>query len=153
MGDALAMALMKARNFQRADFAQFHPGGSLGQKLFTEVKKVMHQKNLPVIPPTTGMVDVINAMTKGKLGLVVIQEANKIVGVITDGDLRRVMEINQAQFFQLTANDFMSKNPIQIPANWKIREAEALMIDKKITSLLVVEKAQLVGIVQIYQVA
>ncbi len=153
MGDALAMALMKARNFQRADFAQFHPGGSLGQKLFTEVQEVMHQKNLPVVPPATGMVDLINTMTKGKLGLVVIQEVNKIVGIITDGDLRRVMKLKQAQFFQLTANDFMSKHPIQISANWKIKEAEALMVDKKITSLLVVEKEQLIGVVQIYQVA
>lgn len=153
MGDALAMALMKARNFQRADFAQFHPGGSLGRKLLTEVKTVMHQKNLPVIPPTTGIVNVINAMTKGKLGLVVIQEATKIIGIITDGDLRRVMKKKQAQFFQLTAIDFMTKNPMQIPPDCKITEAENLMIDKKITSLLVVAKEQLVGVVQIYQVA
>jgi len=153
MGDALAMALMKARNFQRADFAQFHPGGSLGRKLLTEVRAVMHQKNLPIIHPMTKMVDLINAMTKGKLGLVVIQEANKIVGIITDGDLRRVMKNKQTQFFQLTAKDFMTKNPMQIPSNCKIKTAEALMIDKKITSLLVVEKEQLVGVVQIYQVA
>lgn len=153
MGDALAMVLMKARNFQRADFAQFHPGGSLGRKLLTEVKTVMHHKKLPIILPTTGIVELINTMTKGKLGLVVIQEANKIIGIITDGDLRRVMKQKQAQFFQLTANDFMTKNPIQIPSDCKIKEAEALMIDKKITSLLVVEKEQLVGIVQIYQVA
>jgi len=153
MGDALAMALMRARNFQRADFAQFHPGGSLGRKLLTEVKTVMHQKNLPVIPPTTGMVDLINVMTKGKLGLVVIQEAHKIVGIITDGDLRRVMKKNQAQFFQLIARDFMTKNPMEIPPTWKINEAETLMIEKKITSLLVVDREQLVGVVQIYQVA
>lgn len=153
MGDAIAMALMKARNFQREDFAQFHPGGSLGRKLLTEVKAVMHQNNLPVVPPTTKMIELINAMTKGKLGLVVIQKSNKIVGIITDGDLRRVMKKKQAQFFQLTAIDIMSKNPIQIQSNWKIKEAEALMIDKKITSLLVVEKEQLIGVVQIYQVA
>lgn len=153
MGDALAMALMKARNFQREDFAQFHPGGSLGRRLLTEVKTVMHQKNLPVIPPSTQMVDLINAMTKGKLGLVVIQKAQKIVGIITDGDLRRVMKNKQAQFFQLKAKDFMTKNPMQIQVDCKIKEAEALMIDKKITSLLVVEKEQLVGVVQIYQVA
>ena len=153
MGDALAMALMKARNFKREDFAQFHPGGSLGRKLLTEVKTVMHQKRLPIIPPSTEMVDLINAMTKGKLGLVIIQEAQKTIGIITDGDLRRVMKKKQAHFFQLKANDFMTKNPIQIPSNCKIKEAEALMIDKKITSLLVMDQERLVGVVQIYQVA
>lgn len=153
MGDALAMALMKARGIQPADFAQFHPGGSLGKKLLTEVQTVMHQKNLPIIPPDTKMEHLINLMTKGKLGLVVIQEAKKIVGIITDGDLRRVMKKEQEHFFDLTAQDFMTQQPLSILPTTKLQEAEALMVDKKITSLLVVKEKELVGIVQIYQVA
>ena len=153
MGDALAMALMKARNFQRADFAQFHPGGSLGKKLLTEVKTVMHRKNLPIIPPATGMEALINTMTKGKLGLVVIQENQQIIGIITDGDLRRIMKQEQAQFFHLQAKDFMTRNPINIHPSTTIKKAEAIMVQHKITSLLVAEAGNLVGIVQIYQVA
>ena len=153
MGDALAMALMKARNFQRADFAQFHPGGSLGRQLLREVKTVMHRKNLPIIPPATGMEVVINSMTRGKLGLVVVQENQQIIGIITDGDLRRIMKQKQAQFFQLQAKDFMTKNPINIPPNTTIKEAEAIMVKHKITSLLVAETGNLVGVIQIYQVA
>lgn len=153
MGDALAMSLMKARNFQPEDFAQLHPGGSLGKKLLTEVKAVMHQENLPIISPEMNMESLITVMTTGKLGLVVVQDQQKIIGIITDGDLRRIMKQKQAQFFQLKAKDFMTRNPIQIPPNYKLKEAEILMVDKKITSLLVVEKKQLVGVVQIYQVA
>ena len=153
MGDALAMALMKARNFQRADFAQFHPGGSLGRKLLTAVDTIMHQNNLPIIPPTTRMEALINTMTTGKLGLVVIEENQQIIGIITDGDLRRVMRKKQAQFFELQAKDFMTKNPIRIAPSMTINAAEALMIKHKITSLLVAEKEHLIGIVQIYQVA
>lgn len=153
MGDALAMALMKARNFQRADFAQFHPGGSLGKKLLTAVKTVMHQKDLPIIPSTTGMEALINTMTKGKLGLVIIQENQQIIGIITDGDLRRIMREKQGDFFQLKAKDFMTKNPIIIPPNTTIKVAETLMIKHKITSLLIAKAGGLVGVVQIYQVA
>ncbi len=153
MGDALAMALMKARNFQRADFALLHPGGRLGKKLLTAVKTVMHQKDLPIIPSTTGMEELINTMTTGKLGLVVIQEKQQIIGIITDGDLRRIMRKKQADFFQLKANDFMTKNPIIISPNTTIKAAETLMIQHKITSLLVAKAGNLVGVVQIYQVA
>lgn len=153
MGDALAMALMKARNFQRADFAQFHPGGRLGKKLLTEVKTIMYQNNLPIIAPNTQMEEIINTMTKGKLGLVVIKEKEKIIGIITDGDLRRVMKNRQAAFFQLFAKDFMTPDPVTIPPNCKLKEAETLMVNRKITSLLVAAEEKLVGVVQIYQVA
>lgn len=153
MGDALAMALMKARQFQQEDFAQLHPGGSLGKKLLTEVQTVMHRENLPIIAPNTPMEELINAMTKGKLGLVVIQKAKKIIGIITDGDLRRVMKNRQARFFELTAEDFMTQQPLTITPTAKLHIAEKLMVDKKVTSLLVKEQEQLVGIVQIYQVA
>lgn len=153
MGDALAMVLMKARNFQPADFAQLHPGGDLGKKLLVAVKSVMHRLQLPIVQPNTPMENLINTMTTGKLGLVVVQEANKIKGIITDGDLRRVMKKHTKNFFQLKAKDFMTLHPMSISPDCKMKEAEALMVKNKITSLLVTENDQLVGIVQIYQVA
>lgn len=153
MGDALAMALMKAKNFQPEDFAQFHPGGSLGKKLLTKVNTVMHQENLPIILPSTGMEAIINTMSKGKLGLVVIQKDQQIKGIITDGDLRRIMKKKQESFFQLRAEDFMTQNPITILPTTTINTAEGLMIKHKITSLLVAQKGNLIGVVQIYQLA
>ena len=153
MGDALAMALMRARDFQPADFAQFHPGGSLGKKLLTAVKTVMHQGDLPIIPSITDMEALINTMTKGKLGLVVIQDNQQIMGIITDGDLRRIMRKKQRDFFQLKAVDFMTKNPIMISPNTTIKVAETLMIKHKVTSLLIAKSGGLVGVIQIYQIA
>lgn len=153
MGDALAIALMKARNFRREDFAQFHPGGSLGKKLLTKVQTVMHHTHLPVIPPNTRMEEIINTMTKGKLGLVVIQNQKQVIGIITDGDLRRLMKNKQTTFFELTAKDFMTTQPISVAANDTLKTAEKVMVENKITSLLVIEKNALVGVVQIYQVA
>lgn len=153
MGDALAMALMKARDFQPEDFAHFHPGGSLGRKLLTEVSAVMYKENLPIISPDTKMETIINTMTTGKLGLVVIAADDKIKGIITDGDLRRIMKKGPTNFFQLYAKNFMTQSPLVIAPNFKIKDAETLMVNRKITSLLVAEKEKLVGVVQIYQVA
>ncbi|MEM1121708.1 MAG: KpsF/GutQ family sugar-phosphate isomerase [Bacteroidota bacterium] len=153
MGDALAMALMKARRFQAEDFAQFHPGGQLGKKLLTEVQTVMYQRNLPIVSPRTKMEELINTMTKGKLGLVVVQHRQQIQGIITDGDLRRLMKNQQATFFDLVAQDFMTRNPVQIVPTTTLKAAELLMVQHQITSLLVAKDHQLVGVVQIYQVA
>ena len=153
MGDALAMALMKARSFQPEDFAQFHPGGSLGRKLLTEVKSVMYSENLPIIAPETSMEAIINTMTTGKLGLVIIEDKEKIKGIITDGDLRRIMKSASTNFFRLKAKDFMTKTPIIITPDYKIKDAETLMVNRKITSLLVANNEKLLGVVQIYQVA
>ncbi|MEM6321464.1 MAG: KpsF/GutQ family sugar-phosphate isomerase [Bacteroidota bacterium] len=152
MGDALAMALMRAKEFQPADFAQFHPGGSLGRRLLTEVRTVMYRQKLPIIHPTTSMGSLIDVMTASKLGLVVIQENQQIIGIITDGDLRRIMKQRQYEFFDLVASDFMTRNPVLVAPNCKMQEAADLMKQKKITSLLVAEYQQLIGVVQIYQV-
>ncbi|MFI5222342.1 MAG: SIS domain-containing protein, partial [Bacteroidia bacterium] len=88
MGDALAVALMKARNFQPEDFAQFHPGGSLGRKLLTTVEDAMFKKDLPMVKLSDSVKTVINTMSSGRLGLAVVIDQNKITGIITDGDLR-----------------------------------------------------------------
>jgi len=147
MGDALAVALMEARDFQPHEFARFHPGGSLGRKLLTRVKHEMTSKNLPFISAEASIQDVIHTMNEGRLGLCIVDQGK---GIITDGDLRRHMETNSANFMQLTASDLMGKEPKTIDAEARLNEAEELMNDNKITSLLVTENNKVVGVIQIY---
>jgi len=147
MGDALAVALMEARNFQPHEFARFHPGGSLGRKLLTRVKHEMTSQNLPLVKASSSVKEVIQSMNEGRLGLCIVDEGQ---GIITDGDLRRHMEKNTANFMQLTAQDLMGSNPKTINAEARLNEAEEMMNENKITSLLVTEKDKLVGVIQIY---
>ncbi len=151
MGDALAVALMKARNFQSEDFAKFHPGGSLGRKLLTTVEHVMFKSKLPVVKHNDTIKTVINTMSAGRLGLAVVEQNNKVKGIITDGDLRRAMDKYAQHFFELSAENIMTAKPKTIRKNMKMAEAEQLMTTSKITSLLVTDnKGKLEGIVQIY---
>ncbi|MES2779853.1 MAG: KpsF/GutQ family sugar-phosphate isomerase [Bacteroidota bacterium] len=151
MGDALAVALMKARNFKPEDFAKFHPGGSLGRKLLTTVESCMFKDKLPMVKPTANIQEVINTMSSGRLGLAVVIDKHKVSGVITDGDLRRAMDKHTAKLFTLNAKDIMTAKPRTIDKKMMMAEAEELMNAHKITSLLVADKAgKLEGIVQIY---
>lgn len=147
MGDALAVALMEARDFQPHEFARFHPGGSLGRKLLTRVKHEMTSKNLPMVSSNASVQDVIHTMNEGRLGLCIVDNGK---GIITDGDLRRHMETNAANFMQLQAIDLMGSNPKTIDAEARLNEAEELMNENKITSLLVTENSKVVGVIQIY---
>jgi len=151
MGDAIAVALMKLRDFQDNDFAKFHPGGSLGRRLLTNINNVMKKDNLPVCRANTNVKDIIHTITDGKCGLVVVVEDNTIQGVITDGDIRRVMEEKEENFFNLLAEDIMSITPKLINQDAKLIEASDLMGQNKINALVVIdENKNLVGIVQMY---
>jgi len=151
MGDALAVALMGLRGFEESDFAQFHPGGSLGRRLLATVEDVMKKENLPICSPHHGIKEVIHAITDGKCGLVVIVHEGHIHGVITDGDIRRAMEMRQDQFFDLKASDIMSQNPKTTLYSTKLAIASEAMNQYKINTLLVVDDDQkLIGIVQMY---
>ena len=101
MGDAIAVTLMKLRNFKEENFAKFHPGGSLGRRLLTTVGDVMKKNELPIIESAATIKEVVHKITEGKLGLVVILDKNSIQGVITDGDIRRAMESREKDFFNL----------------------------------------------------
>ena len=147
MGDALAVALMEARDFQPHEFARFHPGGSLGRKLLTRVKHEMKSKNLPLINASAPMKEVIHTMNDGRLGLCIVDNGK---GIITDGDLRRHMEMDGGNFMNLTAGDIMQANPKMISSEARLNEAEELMNTHKITALLVEEDGQAVGVIQIY---
>ena len=151
MGDALAVTLMKLRDFKEENFAKFHPGGSLGRRLLTTVGDVMKKKSLPIISSQAAIKEVIQRISEGKLGLVVIIDNNKIIGIITDGDIRRTMESREKDFFNLKAEDLMSNHPKLIYESDKLISASNIMSQHKINSLLVVnESNDLVGVVQVY---
>lgn len=150
MGDALAVALTVKRNFQPEDFARFHPGGSLGRRLLTRVKDVMHQAPLPVCQPETSFRGVVNAITYGRLGLALVMEGQALRGIITDGDVRRAFE-NHDDVRGMQAQDIMSPNPLTIDHNTRFAEAEAFMRERKVGGLVVLdEQEQVVGVLQIY---
>tara|TARA_R110002074_G_scaffold84496_1_gene187538 strand:+ start:2098 stop:3045 length:948 start_codon:yes stop_codon:yes gene_type:complete len=151
MGDAIAVTLMKLRNFKEENFAKFHPGGSLGRRLLTTVGDVMKKDKLPMTYSEATIKEVIQKITEGKLGLVVILDKNQIKGIITDGDIRRTMESREKEFFGLNAKDLMSSHPKSIQENDKLISASNLMSENKINSLLVVnETNDFVGVVQMY---
>jgi arabinose-5-phosphate isomerase len=151
MGDALAIALMETRQFQEEDFARFHPGGSLGRKLLTRVKDLMRIDNLPLIGIDATFTDVLLRMSEGKLGMVIIGSKDKVDGVITDGDLRRAL-LRNPDTSKLSVTDMMTTNPIIVEPDEYISQVEQLMMEKKITNVLVgsAVNRSLVGIYQIY---
>lgn len=105
MGDALACALMEVRKFRAKDFAQFHPGGSLGRKLLVRVKDVMYTDNFPIVPPAMRLSDALIIISSGKLGLGVVMEGDEILGIITDGDIRRAVEGARENFINLPVSE------------------------------------------------
>lgn len=148
MGDALACALMVARGFRASDFAQFHPGGSLGKRLLTKARDVMRSDDLPTVCPAMKLDEAVIHVSRGRLGLCVAVENDRVVGIITDGDVRRAMENSKDRFFELTVSDVMSKNPKEVSPDTKITEIEQILHSNKIHSVLVVDADKhLLGIV------
>lgn len=151
MGDALACALVKVRNFKDTDFAQFHPGGSLGKKLLSKVKDFMVSTNLPVVTLDMKISDTIIEISKTKQGIAVAIEDGKIAGVVTDGDVRRAMRDHQEEFFSLKVRDIMSTNPKTINNMAKLTEAGDIMRKHNIHSLIVVnDNHEFVGIIDAF---
>ena len=153
MGDALAVSLMKMRGFTSVDFARLHPGGSLGRRLLMTVGNVMRSHDLPVVAPDCSATDMIHAISKGGLGLIIICDGERIEGIVTDGDVRRAMERRRAEFFNIKAADIATPSPKTISADKKLIEAEKMMTRNKVTSLLVTDDAgKLQGVIQIYDI-
>lgn len=151
MGDALAVALMEARQFQPEDFARFHPGGSLGRKLLVKIKDVMRTDTLPFVNEDISFTELLLRMSEGRLGMVIVGNTNHVKGVVTDGDLRRALMRNPDTSTQ-TVSAMMSPNPIIINEDEFLHEADYLMMNKKITTILVgsSEYRTVKGIYQIY---
>lgn len=151
MGDALAIALMESRNFQQHDFARFHPGGSLGRKLLVKVKDLMRTDKLPFINEEASFMDLLLRMSEGRLGMVMVGESSRIKGVVTDGDLRRAL-LKHPDTSTLTIAEIMTVNPVIIDEEEFVGYAEQLMLEKKITTLLVgsANNRSITGVYQIY---
>lgn len=152
MGDALAVALMQVRDFKPRDFAQFHPGGELGRRLLTTAEDVMRADELPILPEEMHLGEAIILVSKGKLGLgISLNSANEVEGIITDGDIRRAMEKWQAEFFNHTVADIMTRTPKMVAPDTKISEVQKVMNKYKVHSVLVVdEQKHLLGVVDHY---
>ena len=148
LGDALAVSLITARHFQPADFAKFHPGGSLGRRLLCKVKDQM-QARLPITTPDTSFTDCLTIMNEGRMGVALVMENQQLKGIITDGDVRRALTANGADTLNKTAKELMTSSPKTINENEFLAKAEDLMKEKKIHSLVVVnDENNVVGLVE-----
>lgn len=148
MGDALACALMEVRHFKARDFAQFHPGGSLGRRLLTRAQDVMRTDDLPTLSPSVTLGEAIILVSRSMLGLAVAVEADRVVGIITDGDVRRAMERLQQDFFRVPVGQVMTRAPKCVSPETKISDIQALMHCSKIHAVLVTDQQHhLLGIV------
>ncbi len=153
LGDALACALMKARSFSSMDYARLHPGGTLGRRLLMTVGNVMRRHDLPIVSEEATATEMIHAISKGGLGLIVVMRGEEILGIVTDGDIRRAMESRQAGFFDIHPMDIASRTPKSISPTEKLIEAEKMMTQHKVNSLLVVnDEKHLIGVIQIYDI-
>ena len=141
LGDALACALIEAAHFQPSDFAMLHPGGDLGRKLLAKVEDVMVTENLPLMAPNAPMSEALEIVTNGKLGVGVIVENDQLVGIITDGDIRRAMQRLGQAFFATPVSEIMARNPKTISRNAKIVDAGEKMNHHSIHSLVVLDDA------------
>ncbi|CAG0909979.1 unnamed protein product [Cyprideis torosa] len=152
MGDALAVTLIKARNFKPVDFARFHPGGSLGRKLLTRVRDVMHTR-LPIVSPDANVKDCLFTMTSGRLGIALIMSGEELLGIVTDGDLRRAM-LKDDNLMSKPAVDIATSNPLTISSEIRLSEAEAIMHKEKIRVLVVKgsrgNEQKVVGVLEIF---
>ncbi|AAP96022.1 arabinose-5-phosphate isomerase [[Haemophilus] ducreyi] len=148
LGDALAIALIKARDFKAHDFARFHPGGSLGRKLLNRVKDVMQTK-LPITSPTADFSTILSVMNEGRMGLALIMQGEQLCGIITDGDIRRTLAQFGATSLSKTAEQIMTKKPKTILDSVYLAKAEEMMKALHIHSLIAVNDiGQVSGILE-----
>ncbi len=155
MGDALAVALLLKRGFREEDFALFHPRGSLGKKLFIKVKDLMHSgKALPLTPPDTSLMAAVIEISSKRLGVTVVaDEDRKVLGIITDGDVRRGIERWGKDFFDMKAEEVMTKNPKSIPEEELAAKALSVM-ERHAIAVLVVPDAQnrISGVIHLHDI-
>ncbi|WP_456377205.1 KpsF/GutQ family sugar-phosphate isomerase [Lutibacter sp.] len=149
IGDALAVCLLELNNFSSNDFAKYHPGGALGKKLYLRVKDLIEKNEIPQVSPSTLIKDVIIEISKKRLGTTAVIDANKIVGIITDGDLRRMLKDN-SDISHLMAKDIMSINPKTIQVNEMAITALETMENNNITQILVKDNTTYVGVVHLH---
>jgi arabinose-5-phosphate isomerase len=151
MGDALAICLMNLRNFTREDFAKYHPGGSLGKKLLLRVKDMLDETHKPIVTPNSSIKEVIFEISAKRLGVTAVVENEKVIGIITDGDIRRMLNENDT-FTHLTAKDIMTKNPKMIQSTTMVAEAFNILEDFSITQLVIVDDGEYKGVIHLHDI-
>ena len=148
MGDALAMCLLEENKFEAKDFARYHPGGNLGKKLFLTLGEMIKSKNPPSVNIKDPIKDVINEITSKMLGATVVLEENKVIGIVTDGDIRRMLEENET-FKNKTASDIMTYNPICLNHDILAVEAIKTINKKNINHIIVQKNSNYFGIIHV----
>ena len=149
MGDALAIALLNARNFNEDDFARYHPGGALGKKLYLKAGDIALKNEKPSIHPSASVKDVIIEISQNRLGAVVVIESNEILGIITDGDIRRMLE-KHSILADIKASDLMNPNPKKVDREILAMTALDMIKDNNITQLLVTDNGTYFGMIHFH---
>jgi arabinose-5-phosphate isomerase len=151
MGDAIAVCLMEMRNFKAEDFAKYHPGGALGKKLLLRVKDMLEHTLKPVVSPDTAIKKVIFEISEKRLGVTAVVENDKVIGIITDGDIRRMLN-ERDSFADLTAKEIMTKNPKLIETTDMVADALNILEDFSITQLVVVDHGEYKGVLHLHDI-
>jgi arabinose-5-phosphate isomerase len=151
MGDALAVCLMELRDFKTHDFAKYHPGGALGKKLLLRVGDMLDQSHKPEVTPVTNIKKVIFEISEKRLGVTAVIEDNKVIGIITDGDIRRMLNNNDT-FAHLTAKDIMTKSPKMIQLSAMVTDALNILEDFSITQLIVIDQEEYKGVLHLHDI-
>jgi arabinose-5-phosphate isomerase len=151
MGDALAVCLMEMRGFKAEDFAKYHPGGALGKKLLLKVNDMLEHTLKPTVSPDSSIKKVIFEISEKRLGVTAVVDQNKVIGIITDGDIRRMLN-ERDTFADLTAKDIMTKNPKMIQTTDMVVDALNILEDFSITQLVVVENGEYKGVLHLHDI-
>ncbi|MDN3672029.1 KpsF/GutQ family sugar-phosphate isomerase [Flavobacterium branchiarum] len=151
MGDALAICLMEMRDFKPEDFAVYHPGGALGKKLLLRVKDMIEHSLKPAVAPDSSIKKVIFEISEKRLGVTAVVENNKIIGIITDGDIRRMLN-DRDTFADLTAIDIMTKNPKMVSSDTMAVDALNILEDFSITQLIVSDNGEYKGVLHLHDI-
>ncbi|PRZ20052.1 KpsF/GutQ family sugar-phosphate isomerase [Flavobacterium granuli] len=151
MGDALAVCLMEMRDFKAEDFAIYHPGGALGKKLLLKVKDMLEHTLKPMVSPDSAIKKVIFEISEKRLGVTAVVDQEKVVGIITDGDIRRMLN-ERDSFAELTAKDIMTKNPKLIQSTAMVVDALNILEDFSITQLVVVDNGEYKGVLHLHDI-
>lgn len=151
MGDALAICLMEMRDFKAEDFAKYHPGGALGKKLLLKVKDMIEHSQKPMVNPDTPVKKVIFEISEKRLGVTAVIENNEVVGIITDGDIRRMLN-DRDTFTDLTAKDIMTRNPKSTSSNTMAIDALQILENHSITQLIVIDNGEYKGVLHLHDI-
>jgi len=151
MGDALAVALLECRGFTASDFARYHPGGSLGKRLYLRVADLYINNEMPVVAPNAGIMEIILEISSKRLGCTAVVANDKLAGIITDGDLRRMLQ-GGADVASLKAKDILSAHPLTVTSDALVSDALDMMRSRNITQLLVVDNGKYLGVIHLHDI-